>query len=181
MIKRLELLEDVLAIDKASILLVHGALKPSAIVIISKPIANRDELRQTSHELTGILSELNLSFSISTLTMDTTSIVRVFIASDQPTASLLQTLFDSKERDDARIGRMLGYPETAIEAYRNKNLLPLSSHPSYTEDVSPTNMYLLNHRLSNQYWEEEVKYLEEWGMYLENVSPVIYRDCTVTQ
>jgi len=184
-IKSLESLPGVISHDKASILLVHGNLKPSALIVMEGP-AFRD-LMAPEHitlasldTLNAIFSELSLSSVKKTEIMEAkesgsyVEVVRFFIARDISTAEKLKLLFDTVSVNHAEIGRLLGYPETAVTAFLTPRMLNQADTPTSTKEVSELNMRLLGHRLSKDNWQEEVKYLERSGEYIKSISPVIY-------
>lgn len=187
-VKELESLSGIIAHDKASILLVHANLKPTALVVIegetfpdkSSPIhISESSLKQ----LDSIFSKLNLAYVKTTEVMTTMNggyveVMRFFIAKDKTSAEKLKTLFDDVSRNHEEIGLLLGYPPTAVKSFLTSDMLDLADTPKLTEDVSERNMQLLGHRLSKDHWREEVKYLEKWGNYLKSISARIYDEAT---
>jgi hypothetical protein len=187
-VKDLESLPGVISNDKASILLVHGKLKPTALIVMEGPAF--DDEKHPTHvaeeslaTLEAVFRELGLHYVQTTEIMTTmrggyAEVLRFFIAHDQATAERLKTLFDDVMNNDREIGLLLGYPQTAVDAFLTPNMLEMANTPESTEDVSMLNMRLLGHRLSKDNWREEVKYLEESGNYLKSVSPLIYDEMT---
>jgi hypothetical protein len=87
-------------------------------------------------------------------------------------------LFDAREScNEEREGILLGFPRTAVEAFVNGNMLGINEVPSSTEHVSAEAMKFLNHRLSKEHWEEEVKYLPNFARTVMRISPEIYNQC----
>lgn len=191
-IKSLEHLTGMLAYDKASILLVHGGLKPSAQVVMEGESfrSSGDTVHidtQLIDELDCILSELKLSYVATYEIMEARSedaskrsqeVMRIYVAPSKEIANQLKTAFDSVEENHSNIGFLLGYPETAVESFLTPDMLDWDNHPISTEEVSERNMRLLGHRLSKANWRDEVKYLETSGNYLQKVSPKIYKEIT---
>jgi len=189
-INQLEDLKDMIAADKASILLVHGNLKPAALVVMQGAVFALTE--QPDHvnaasitRLEGILSAFGLYYTSTTTIMENSSgrlfdhgqeVMRIFIARDQDTAEELRVAFDDIEHNHAKAGTLLGYPKTAVAAFLTPDMLEWKDHPTWTKDVSVLNMRLLGHRLSKDNWREEVKYLEPSGSYLQSVSLKIYNE-----
>lgn len=186
---KLEKLSAVTSHDKASILLVHGGFKPSALIVIegpaytspNEPIHISPEL---IHGLEDILSQLELSYVTTTEVMDSRvnkhvqDVMRIFIAKDQSVANRLKIMFDDISNHHAEAGLLLGYPDSAVQSFLTDNMLGQDEEPSSTDEVSERNMRLLGHRLSKNNWRHEVKYLEASGNYLQSVSPLIYEGAT---
>jgi len=187
-IKQLEKVPGMLAQDKASALLVYKGLKPTALVIVEgdtfkdvhAPVRVATE---TIRSIETIFSELALKHTKTVEVMNAqgdsfVEVVRFFIAPDQSSANTLKLLFDDVSAHHAEIGRLLGYPETAVEAFLTPNMLDQEDVPESTQEVSRLNMHLLGHRLSKEHWRDEVQYLERCGEYIKSVSPLIYNEIT---
>lgn len=191
-IKDLELLPGMLAHDKASILLVHAGLKPSALVVMegeSFRLSDGPIHINTRHIVTmdSILSELNLHYVTTKeimrarspdTSMRSQEVMRIYLAPTKEMAMQLKIAFDNIKEDDTTIGLLLGYPETAVKAFLTPEMLDWDDYPNSTEEVSERNMRLLGHRLSKANWRNEVKYLEASGNYLKKISPKIYDEIT---
>ena len=191
-IKSLELLAGMLAYDKASILLVHGGLKPSAQVVMEgksfRPSSDTIHIdRRLIDKLDFILSEMKLPYIATYEIMEARSndassklqeVMRIYVAPSKKIANQLKTAFDSVEDNHSNVGALLGYPITAVRAFLTPDMLDWDDHPISTEKVSERNMRLLGHRLSKANWRDEVRYLEASGNYLKKVSPKIYKEIT---
>lgn len=189
-IHTLENLTQIISYDKASILLVCGNLKPSAMVFMQgEPFpAGSDIVHVEPANLSGMdaaLVGLSLAYISTTEVMDaipdssgerSQEVVRFFVAHDTATAERLKTVFDDIQNNHHEAGMLLGYPKTAVDAFLTDEMLSIEEHPTSTEEVSELNMKLLGHRLSKQHWREEVKYLEEAGNYLQATSPKLYAE-----
>ena len=174
--------------DKANILLVHGGLKPSTMVVMQGEVfaLNQAPIHvdpESIAGLKGVLTAFDLQYTYTTEVMENASdksyehgqeVMRIYIAPQQEVADQLGSLFGDIKNHHHEIGVLLGYPKTAVDAFLTDDMLAWSDHPVSTSDVSATNMKLLGHRLSKQYWKDEVKYLEAAGAYINSVSPAIY-------
>lgn len=175
--------------DKASILLVHGKLKPSALIYIEGPVFG--DLKHPTHigpdeliDMDSVFSALGLEYCKTTEIMGAfkeqkyVEVIRFFIARDMHTACKLKILFDNISINHKEIGLLLGYPETSVNAFLTSNMLELADSPESTDEVNKFDMRLLNHRLSKDNWNDEVKYLTQSGKYIKSMSPLIYADAT---
>lgn len=87
-------------------------------------------------------------------------------------------LSEAHRRNDVRrLGELFGFPQTAIDAFMTKDLVPTSEWPESTDDVSRDDMQFLNHMISKQHWRDEIAYLPELASDTKRISPKIYRDC----
>ncbi len=189
----LEHINGMIAHDKASVLLVHGNLKPSALVVLEgESFESMKEPVLVSPSSVATLKEIFTSFGIEYVytseIMDSlregsyVEVLRFFIAKDIATAQKLKELFDDVATSDStvhrQIGNLLGYPTTAVDAFLTTTMLDLEAHPVSTHKVNTRDMRLLGHRLSKENWQEEVSYLNDWGSYLRSQSPSIYEQAT---
>lgn len=191
-ISKLENLPEMISADKATILLVEGDLKPSALVIMQGDVFPLTEepihvSEQSIEDLTSILTSFGIFYYMTTEIMEGISdnsdevwqeVLRVFISKNKSVAKRLKELFDDIGKNHAEAGHLLGYPETAVDAFLTDKMLPLEDHPVSTPEVSEINMRMLGHRLSKDNWRNEVMYLEPSGNYIKAKSRKIYDDFT---
>lgn len=194
-ILRLENISGMISEDKASILLVMGDLKPSALVVMQGDIfpLSGDPIHVPEREietLKSILTNFEIFYFITTEIMENSSnktyehgqeVLRVFISKDELVAKKLEKAFSDISKHHTEAGLLLGYPQSAVSAFLTDEMLDWSGHPISTPEVSELNMRLLGHRLSKENWREEVKYLEESGEYVKSVSPLIYDQITLEE
>jgi len=188
----LEKLIDMTNGDRGSVLLVHGNLKPSALVIMQGEIFPLTQepvhvAPQSVSDFKTVLSELGLNHVTTVEVMENASgksyehgqeVMRIFVARDQSTAEQLKVLFDDIQSHHTEAGLLLGYPESSVRAFLTDEMLDWDKLPASTAEVSETNMRLLGHRLSKHNWRDEVKYLEQSGNYIRSISPTIYDEIT---
>lgn len=188
-INKLELFKGLLWHDKADILLTAIDLKPTVFThLYTDNYALKDKPLRVQKsaivKLASILENLGLKYSTrkrvlvhDELEQIASHVVDFFIGRTyKDVQTLKQAVVDW---DEKLIGITLGYPETAVKAYISGNLLEIMDHPRSTPEVSEDNMNMLNHRLSEANWREEVKYLQTNGEALAVLSPEIYKHVIV--
>ena len=173
------------ASDKGHLLLVANGNKPTMHTgFFSDPIKDVSNVPE-SHtycidELCEIITSLGMQYKIQTKTLekDIDGVQMhviwtvICIAKDMTAA---EELFNARERHDEKTeGILLGYPASAVEAFVTNNMIEISDVPVSTEEISTDDMKLLNHRLSKDNWQEEIKYLAEYARVLKQISPTIY-------
>jgi hypothetical protein len=178
-VKQLENL-PLVPLDKAAILLVHGGLKPSALIAVPGSVSKDTKPvdPQLLSDLKDVLSGLQMLYEVRTVEIDHCVVYRFFIARNSEGAKLLESTFNHEPRDEIEVGRLLGYPESATRAYLSSEMLEISKTPLETESVSASAMQFLNHRLSKENWQEEVKYLETYSNYILRISPSLWKKIT---
>lgn len=183
--KAIKALEDFNGINwhaKAQVLLTAYGYKPATFIYLeAMPYAKEDTPIRVSKDtytlLCLILKNLGLVFEnrdriLSDDESKAVNLIDFFISCDPQTAATLHDAIVSN--NDRLTGITLGYPLTAVEAYVSDNMLPIDNHPLSTKDVNERNMRMLNHRLSKEAWEDEVKYLQIYGEALKELSKKIY-------
>jgi hypothetical protein len=174
---------DMLPIDKAWVLLVFGGLKPTALLVLESGIwANGEAEKQIDPEkwqaLQSVLEGFQLEYSTTTDVIGINKHMRtlsIFIAKDK---KLLKKVVDAHAHDDeGSLGKLFGFPSTAVRAYLENTCLDPSELPESTADVSADEMRFLNHRLSISNWKEEIDYLPAYAKYVKKMSPIIYGQC----
>lgn len=100
-------------------------------------------------------------------------ICEIFIAKDEFILdSLVKAAHDYNHKE---IGRLLGFPATAVEAFDSGNKIKKSELPPvvrYTEEVSFTQFML-----SKDNWESELAIVKDWMNCLKLVSDITYCEC----
>lgn len=176
------------AIDKANILMVLVGKKTSMHTgFFSEYIATGQELpadhQNNKTAFSKVIAELGLKCKIQIKQLEKeidnvrsyTEWVVFCVARE---ISIAVDLFDARERQDAREeGVLLGFPETAVDAFVNDTMIAIEALPLSTKYVTVEEMRFLNHRLSERHWEEEIKYLPDFARTIKQVSAEIYRQC----
>jgi hypothetical protein len=184
--------DEIKSIQKAIILWVADGKKPATWqqFVSEKWEQGAQETRITPqkwHYIDQLLSNLGLVYTTRTCLNDTMFVQPkdgrhlwvergdVFIARKISNA---RELADAVERkDDDSIGRLLGFPESAVIAYVAKDTIPLDQRPSFTNDISHEEMKFLNHMVSKDNWQKEISYLPIFASDIKRISPAIYKQC----
>lgn len=137
-------------------------------------------------ELNNIFEKLGLASVIRTRLDDSTfvqpkdgshqwiELADIFLARDQKHAEKLAEAAASYHH--AQIGRLLGFPSSAIKAFTTKDTLPIAEWPLSTKAVNENAMKFLNHMVSKNNWEEEISYLPAFSKRVKELSSKIYHD-----
>ncbi|MBI3889373.1 hypothetical protein HY312_02250 [Candidatus Saccharibacteria bacterium] len=178
-IATLEIL-DILAIDKAGILLVFAGLKPTALVVLESDIwANGETEKQIDQKvwlnLQFILDRLAIKYATHTNSMGAQKrmrIMNVYIAKE--TTLVREVALAHRHGDERLLGELFGYPPTSVQAFLDDDCIDPLELPESTTAVTSEDMKFLNHRLSKKNWENEISYLPTYAAQVRQLSPAIY-------
>ena len=92
------------------------------------------------------------------------------VALDKETAEKLANL--NPEIDHDEFGRMMGFPESAIEAFGNSKTLAREKYP----DIQGL---IFKFILSENHWQEEVEVMRNWTKLIKDNAPELYRELSV--
>ncbi len=214
------------AADQASILLVWSGAKPATIIDyqltekdLNQEYTDSDSTRMPKiSKLMAEIEYLDLFVSyIATIDLKTGlalnnhlkagDSVQFAIAKDEATAKIVQEeqtnrFMTDKPVDNVRLGKALGYPETAVKAYQayedaqkqyRDNLKrhirqgPFPQQSDYIMDRSEIpeqireSPFLINSissfAFSKSHWQEELELKKAWSDTVERMSPNIYHAC----
>ena len=70
-------------------------------------------------------------------------------------------------KDHAEYGQLMGYPQTAIDAFVNGKLLTDKDYPDMRGII-------FNIKFSQGHWPDELKILKEWSEAIRKYSPETY-------
>lgn len=187
-IEDLENLEFIPAIDKAHILLVANGNKPTMhTALFTEPIARTKEIQQSDidsmDKLMKIIADLKLKCKLEMQLF--TEIVngeeaystRILFCVAKRMSGVDQLVNARKKGDIKREGLLLGFPESAVNAYISNNVIEVSRWPTSTEHVTANEMKFLNHMISKDNWKEEVGYLPDYARTTKHISQKIYNQC----
>lgn len=88
------------------------------------------------------------------------------IARDKET--LLRLKQAEGNKDHQEYGRLMGYPDTAIDAFLDdEKLLPEKDYPDMTDKF-------MNFKLSKDHWQEEIKVITKWSQAIKQYAPKVY-------
>jgi len=190
-IHALEAEKEIKPIQKALILMVADGRKPATWQQISseKWTEGNEEVRITPRrwqELNIIFDSLGLISVVRTRLDDATfvqpkdgshqwiELADIFLSRDHSHAEKLASAVESG--DHRQIGILLGFPQSAVDAFISKDTLPVAEWPTSTESVDEQSMKFLNHMLSRHNWEKEILYLPAFSRRVKELSDKIYRD-----
>jgi hypothetical protein len=96
--------------------------------------------------------------------------MHIDIATDADTLQRLQ--HGDKRNNEATLGQLYGFPETAITAYINGDVIDEDELPN---DVIASPAYAFtSFRLSRDHWQQELATGERWAKLIQQYSPRIY-------
>jgi hypothetical protein len=81
----------------------------------------------------------------------------------------LEKLLSLRPGDHEKYGRLMGYPESAIKGYLNKQTMD-------DEKIPELNDLGLCFKLSKANWQEEIKTIKTWNQIIKKFAPDVYRD-----
>ena len=189
-IANLKAIEGVPTIDKIFILLVANGDKPSMHtgffsepLLLGQPMLKLDIAQKEMLE--SIINDLGLDYKTQTKTLEKVidgelmfSEWIVFCVAQQ--SNITEALYNARQGDDERTeGLLLGYPESAVDAFVNGTMLDMDDVPVSTDHVTANEMKLLNHRLSKDNWQQEVRYLADYARSIQQLCPELYEACIV--
>lgn len=180
--------------DKVDILGVMSGEKPVAWVFIEFPYSKIPYVKSVQNskitDIATILRKLGMNCELGEekllndnnrrlfgiLSPKCHRCVGLYISRSQHDIEKIRQAVECK--DDRMIGRLLGFPDTAVESYVSDTMLPVSEIPDYTDDITREEMSFLNYRLSKGNWQDEVGRLSKYAKNIKNLSPKIYRAYT---
>ncbi len=172
-VERLSNLEFLTNQDKASIVLVSQELKPAALVEMhyqeNTPGYSKEEFGQNIDHFKQTLQELRLSFQNKAISVDSNSYESFYIGCTQEAIERLinaTELVDIREKDRA-MGKSLGIPDTAIEAFINNQTVKLSELP----EEAAKEFRFTNFLPSKDHWQEELEYVKTQNEALNKLAP----------
>lgn len=145
---------------KANIILIFLGLKPATELEISSH-------NDSAEKVINVIENIGLKVKIkSKFKRKDKDIVLLSVADNQENLDRLEQIDPSKNHEE--YGRLMGYPETAIDAFLHKE-----------KRLDPEN-YLENDELiffiamSKENWEEEIKTLKKWSDAIKEQAPDLY-------
>ena len=150
--------------QKANIILVALGLKPATDLSLFK---NNDSEAVVEEALT----KAGLVFADKGIGGEKQNkVAKISIARDEETLNRLLALSPSKDHEE--YGRLMGYPETAVEAFVNKKLL---DEPTERKLIAASgNIFPM--KLSKDHWREEIEHLRTWNEAIKEYSLDTYEE-----
>jgi hypothetical protein len=187
-ITNLKAIESIPTMDRIIMLLVANGDKPSMLTgFFSEPLPLGQPMLKSDiaqkKMLESIIDDLGLSYKTQTKILEKEvngelmfSEWIVLCIAQQP--DIVEALYNARKDDDERTeGLLLGYPESAVDAFVNGTMLDMDKVPKFTDYVTANEMKLLNHRVSKDNWEQEVRYLADYARSIKALCPELYEEC----
>ncbi len=172
-IERLSALDFLTNQDKASIILVSQELKPTALVemyyLDNTPGYSEENFIHNTEQLKQTLQELRLNVETKAGSEDQNSYELFYIGRTQEAIENLihATQIVDKIEKDVAMGKSLGIPDTAIEAFTHNQTIKLNELP---EDAAKE-FKLANFLPSQDHWQEELEFIKQQNEVLQKLSP----------
>lgn len=180
--------------DKINFLLTKGGLKPASVIELpvwleteegKKEILSENEIR----EVLEIIKESGLNFHIrereiikgSYRTEEEPEVekfsraerIEIMIADSKENLELLKKCWGTDDHET--IGKVLGFPQTAVEAFTdNRKPFLLDDMPKEMQESD--GVLFLTPALSKDNWQEEIKEGEKRAEFIKKISPKIYAE-----
>jgi len=148
--------------QKADIILVVLGMKPATELDLYKYNDKTQIVEQ-------ILQQVGLAANLKKMERPQKNLIaKLAIAQDQDTLEKLMTLDPNK--DHAEYGALMGYPDSAVEAFLDKEkLLDESDYPDMAGIIFPM-------KLSKENWQQEVEQLRKWSQAIQEYAPDLYNE-----
>lgn len=175
--------------DRASLFLTAKGKKPGTILELVSMVGDKDgadEMAEEVEECRSILEDLDLPYHEDESTDEddgaTMTLQRhLFIVGKDEDS--FRELLDAEHADSCdyasfgrRLGRALGYPETAVEADATKTTLHPNQYPSeiFTDPAWPFCVFAF----SREHWREEMEFVREQANFINQEDPKLYEAIT---
>lgn len=172
-IERLSALEFLTNQDKVSIVLVSQEVKPAALVEMyyqdNTPSYSKKDFAHNTEQLKQTLQELRLSVETKAGSEDQSSYELFYIGHTQEAIENLiaATEIVDKTEKDVEMGKSLGIPDTAIEAFTHNQTIKLTELP----EKAALEFKLANFLPSKDHWEKELEFVKRQNEVLQKLSP----------
>lgn len=187
-INDLEKCSSIYPADKANILLVGDGVKPSMhTALFSDPVDRKLPLIHVNdddvQELLSIIKNFGLSYSTDASIFENEKYhYDRFVITVSQDQSVAESLMAAKTKlDEYKEGILLGFPETAVRAFINGNMLEYDDETELREYLSHDEYEFLNHRVSKDNWKNEVAYLPTYVDTIRRLSPAIFKQVTISK
>lgn len=160
---------------KADIVLLWKDLKKASDIIITGDSEMTEAEREvTCREAEDLFKKLGLSYVKNNREMVAALGIAEYIVSKNQTDMLLyQKAWNQDGDTEAKtLGNLLGFPDTAIEAYQAGEVLDESMLPE--DVVSLDTRAFLWYKLSKDHWQEEIKTAEKWARQIQKTDSQLY-------
>ncbi|HBM45998.1 MAG: hypothetical protein UT05_C0001G0025 [Parcubacteria group bacterium GW2011_GWF2_38_76] len=165
--------------NKVDLICVYQKIKPaSKIEIFFKPgyqSYTEGDFKHNLSSLKTVLDDLGLPYNVHVDDFDKEEVAAIFyVGKDQHSLHETMKAFQDSTKDrDKVIGKSLGYPETAIQAYSERKLKKISALP---EEIRKSEyIKFLNFQLSEDHWQDEVEDVKKRAKLIKEVDETFYR------
>jgi Mg/Co/Ni transporter MgtE len=148
------------SIQRANIILVYLGLKPATEIDIYTHNDSAEKVI-SAIEAIGLKTKIKREFK-----QKDKDVIRISVASNQENLEKLEKVDPSKDHEE--YGRLMGYPETAIGAFLNKEKKLEYNHYLDDEDL----VFFIT--MSKEDHGEEVKTLKKWSNAIKEHAPDLY-------
>ncbi len=146
--------------QKADLILVLLGVKKATDIPVYKWNDSLEKVRET------IVNETKLKLAQLQRESRNRNLVAWYgVARDQNTADQLARLDSSKDHEE--FGKMMSFPQTAIDAFIKSNKLKNEDYPDMSGIV-------VHFALSKDNWQEEVNLLKYWSELIKKYAPDLY-------
>ncbi len=163
----------------ADIILVFSGFKSAAMIELSyfrRPGLSRQIFSKKVGDLEEIMGQLSLKFELHiNYPKNKKEITRYsYIARDQKTLEKLINMSNEVNTKKRRwmIGRLLGYPKTAVGAFSTGTVIETKDLPP--EVLQSEELRFLRFRLSKN-WKNELKYVKRMRDEIKSITPNLYK------
>lgn len=173
--------------EKAEILLVAQGIKPACIFSLEYLVGAEDytgyaqEAFEWAHASTAfMLEDFGLPYHEEQTHDEHSRYVGFLIGTDLEHLKKLTDVasVDADSKDKAAIGKALGYPQTAIEAFVKGDSIGISDLPGAVRNSDAVKF--LSFGLSRDHWKGELAQVSKQAQVVKKVSPAIYQQVIST-
>lgn len=180
--------------DKINLLLTKGGLKPASVIELPVWLETKEKKREflsesDIKEILDLIKESGLEFNIgkkeiikgSYRTEEEPDLekfsraerIEIMIAGSKDNMKLLKKCWGTEDHE--AIGKALGFPQTAVEAFIDKReSFLLDDMPKEIQESD--GVLFLTPNLSKDNWQEEIKEGEKRAEFIKKISPKIYEE-----
>jgi len=180
--------------DKINLLLTKGGLKPASKILLVIKTQHDEGLTEHMNEAEvqeslSIIQESGLPYRFKDRevisepyrTKKEPEVERflgreqmgILIGRSPEKLEFLERALESKS--DEMLGKALGFPPTAVEAFVGKRK-PLNRHSLPPDIQHSDGIFFSSPTLSQDNWQEEIKYGEQRGKFIKKISPQLYNE-----
>jgi hypothetical protein len=190
-IERMENLDFLGTQDRMNLILTYLGEKPTSEIEIvydsKKPLAELQEVLSRKEDLERNLNAFGLRFKI--LEREKTDEdgfdrkeFQFLVGKEEKNLGELEKALLAK--DDKKIGKLFGYPETAVEAF-SKGWDKILDEKEWWQELSEKErndllqegvLNFRNFALSKEYWREELETVRKWQSIIKEKAPKLYQE-----